>query len=191
MMPKSIIHKLLIALVGSLLLAGSLGALVVNGTPAQQPLSPAATDPAGAGLPLREAGGDERSPDISFIDSPSPTCHLPVAGSGACYIEWSYLYVEATAGSYVVSMTVTIDNRVRAYHAGFFQTSMYIPGTMTKPGYKVNCGELESSGTPNLGATYAYTIRARETGGLSSANYGTVTCPADVARTFLPMIRKR
>ena len=189
-MPKTIIHKLLIALVGSLVLASSLGALVVSGTPAPQPPPPAATDPAGAGLPHREGSGDGRSPSISFIDSPSPTCHLPVAGTGACYIEWSYLYVEATAGSYVVSMTVTIDDRLRAYHAGFFQTAMYIPGDMTDPGYKVNCGELGSGGTPNLGAAYAYTIRARETGGLSSANFGTVTCPADVAKTFLPMIRK-
>ena len=31
-----------------------------------------------------------------------------------------------------------------------------------------------------LGKTYAYTVRSRETGGLSAANYGSVTCPSDV-----------
>jgi hypothetical protein len=185
------VHKLWIALAGSLILAGSLGALGASGTPAPQSPPPTSANPASAGLPHREAGGDARSPDISFIDSASPTCHLPVAGTGACYIEWSYLYVEAAAGSSIISMTVTIDDHVRAYHAGFFQTSMYIPGDMTKPGYKVSCGELGSGGTPNLGAAYAYTIRARETSGLSSANYGTVSCPADVARGYLPMIQQR
>ena len=31
-----------------------------------------------------------------------------------------------------------------------------------------------------MGYTYSYVIRAKETGGLGAANYGSVTCPADV-----------
>jgi hypothetical protein len=76
-------------------------------------------------------------------------------------------------------MTVAIENLPRAYFSGFFQTSMYIPGEMLTPGFRVACGTPGSAGNPYLGNQYSYTIRARETGGLKSANYGVVTCPAD------------
>lgn len=140
--------------------------------------------------PHRETQGAPESPSISFIDSQTPTCYLPTPGTGACYIQWNYLYVTASTSQYVISMTVSIDGQLRAYHSGFFQTSMYIPGEMFAPGFKVTCGWPGASGVAGMGNTYNYTIRARETGGLSAANYGSVTCPADVARVLLPLVRR-
>jgi hypothetical protein len=139
----------------------------------------------------REVIGEIESPTISFISNPSATCSLPAPGTGACYIQWEYLNVTAASSSYIISMTVQIEDRVRAYHSGFFQNSMYIPAQMTAPGYKVVCGEPNPAGPPGLGNSYNYTIRARDSDGLSAANYGTVTCPADVVRLFLPVIQKR
>jgi hypothetical protein len=50
----------------------------------------------------------------------------------------------------------------------------------------VACGPRSASG---LGKTYAYTLRARETGGLSAANYGSVACPG-VYLLHMPLIRR-
>lgn len=136
----------------------------------------------------REIQSEIESPTISFIDSPSATCYR--ASVGTCYIEWSYLSVSASASQYIISMTVSINDRMRAYHSGFFQTSMYIPGDMLGPGFKVACGWPGASGAPELGYSYPYVIRAAETGGLKSANYGTVTCPADKGVVFLPIVAK-
>lgn len=142
-------------------------------------------------LPYRETSGDINSPDISFIDSASPTCYQPIAGTGACYIQWDYLGVSANSGTYVISMTVTIDDHIRAYHSGFFQSSMLIPSGMTDPGYKVACGLPGSGGTANWGNIYTFEIHARESTGLTAANYGSVTCPADIVSIFIPIIVNR
>jgi hypothetical protein len=125
-------------------------------------------------------------PAISSIDSPGATCYQPDTSRNTCYIEWSYLSVSAGASQYIISMTVSIDNHIVAYHSGFFQTSMYIPDDMVSHGFKVACGPRNASG---LGATYAYTLRARETGGLGAANYGSVTCPG-VYLVYAPLIRR-
>jgi len=137
----------------------------------------------------REIEADVQSPAISFIDSPSPTCYR--SSVGTCYLEWSYLSVSASPSQYIISMTVSINDRVRAYHSGFFQTSMYIPGDMLTPGFKVPCGWRGASGAPELGYAYNYVIRAAETGGLKSANYGTVSCPADAGMVFLPFVTRQ
>ena len=123
---------------------------------------------------------DPSAPLISFIDSPSATCYLPVPHTNTCYIQWQYLNVTASTSQYIISTTVSISNGIRAYYSGFFQTSMYIPGDMQSPGFRVACGVPGSGGKPDFGKSYPYIIRARETGGLKAANYGTVFCPADV-----------
>jgi hypothetical protein len=128
-----------------------------------------------------------KQPTISFIDSPSASCYRAVPNTGQCYIQWSYLYVSASTSQYVISMTVEIDSRLRAYHAGFFQTYMYIPSEMHGDGFQVTCGK---PGTDGFGNAYTYTLRARETGGLSAANYGSVTCPGDLAKVFMPIVSK-
>ncbi|MBI5031746.1 MAG: hypothetical protein HZB51_14545 [Chloroflexi bacterium] len=139
--------------------------------------------------PLREpAGVTPHDPNISFIDSQSAMCYRPVPGTGTCYLAWNYLYVTASSGQYVISMTVAIDGGIRAYQSGFFQTYMYIPGDMYGRGFKVTCGLPGASGDPLFGKSYRYEIRARETGGLAAANYGTVVCPADASKLFLPNI---
>jgi PKD repeat protein len=130
--------------------------------------------------PRQGRQGDPNAPDISFIDSPTAQCYMPEAHKDTCYIQWDYLQVSASTSQYIVSMTVAIDGRMGAYHSGFFQTSMYVPVDFFRPGLRVTCGPPGSNPNPFLGTTHTYTIRARETGGLSAANYGSVTCPADV-----------
>jgi hypothetical protein len=140
---------------------------------------PVSPDDAAPGSDRQRDPSNPDAPDISFIDSPSATCSLPRPGTDACFINWSYLYVSASSSQYIISMTVNISNQMSAYMAGFFQTAMYVPGDIFGKGFRVACGTPGSGGNPNLGKVYAYTIRARETGGLGSANYGSVTCPGD------------
>ena len=81
--------------------------------------------------------------------------------------------------NYMITMTVKLNDFgfVAQYH-GFFQTSMYVPYNMNPDGYKVACGALGEGGNPNWGKAYGYTIRARDSANLGSANYGSVICPA-------------
>lgn len=172
---------------GVVALATALGFVLVGvqlGVRAEEPLGGIAA--VASAIPYREA----QQPAISFIDSPDATCYRPTAGTGACYIEWRNLSVQAAPSSYIISMTVAIDGQLRAYHSGFFQQSMFIPAAMSAPGYKVACGALGSGGSAQWGATYSYAIRASETGGQTAANYGSVTCPADEVVVFLPLVRR-
>ncbi len=121
--------------------------------------------------------GEPQQPNIGFIDSPSATCYQPDPGRDTCHINWYYLSVSA-APNYMITMTLSLNDTGPAVHTqGFFQTSMYIPSTMLGQGIEVSCGALGSGGNPNLGEAYAYTVRARDSAGLKSANYGTVYCP--------------
>lgn len=118
------------------------------------------------------------APNIGFIDSPTATCYQPDPGQDACYLSWYYLSVDA-APNYMITMTLTLNNIGPVAHTqGFFQTSMYVPYNMLGDGFKVACGPLGAGGNPQLGNAYGYTIRARDSANLSSANYGTVYCPA-------------
>lgn len=130
--------------------------------------------------PRREREGDAAAPLISFIDSPTAQCIRPEQHTDVCYIQWYYLYVTASSPEYIISMTVSIDDRLQAYYGGFFQNSMYVPQGMHSPGFRVACGVAGASGQPNMGNTYEWVIRARETGGQGAANYGSVSCPADI-----------
>lgn len=117
-------------------------------------------------------------PNIGFIDSPSATCYQPDPGHDACFINWYYLAVDASP-NYMITMTVTLNDFGPVAHTqGFFQTSMYMPYNMLGDGFQVACGPLGAGGNPTLGESYAYTIRARDSAGLGSANYGMVYCPA-------------
>jgi hypothetical protein len=163
---------LVVALALAMLSAVWIGAIAAGRTIERQ----AQTAPPDA---QRERQTEPDAPAISFIDSPSATCDRPVEHTNACYISWSYFYVNA-GSNYMISMTVSIDDKIRANTQGFFQNSMYIPGDMLGQGFQVNCGLPGAGGNPALGATHSYTLRARDTTGLSAANYGSVTCPADV-----------
>ena len=121
---------------------------------------------------------EPQAPNIGFIESPSATCYQPDAGRNECYLTWYYLSVNASP-NYMITMTLTLNDRGPVSHTqGFFQTSMYMPYNMLGNGFKVACGSLGAGGKPNLGNAYVYTIRARDSAGLSSANYGTTYCPA-------------
>ena len=171
----------LIGLVGASVLVASV--LVAN---AAGVIGPLIGEEADGNRREIQAPAEIEQPAISFIDSPSATCYQPDTSRNTCYVAWSYLYVTAGASQYIISMTVSLDNRLVAYHSGFFQTSMYIPSDLVGRGFKVACGPRNASG---LGKTYAYTLRARETGGLGAANYGSVTCPG-VYLVYMPLIRR-
>jgi len=119
-----------------------------------------------------------KEPNIGFIDSPSSTCYQPDPAKDECFINWYYQSVDA-APNYMISMTVQLNaiGFVARTH-GFFQTSMYVPYNMVPNGYKVACGALGAGGNPYWGNAYAWTIRARDSANLGSANYGTTYCPA-------------
>ena len=110
----------------------------------------------------------------------APTCSRPVQYTDICTIEWSSLSATAISPGYMVSMTVSIDDRVRANVSGFFQTSMYAPSGMFGNGFKVACGAPGTGGDPTLGAAHSYTLLARDTTPATGAAYGTVFCPADI-----------
>ena len=118
------------------------------------------------------------TPLIGFIDSPTAGCYQPDPAADVCWINWYYLSVNGDP-NYMVCLQVTINNIGRvAQYQGFFQTSMYVPYNMSDRGYRVACGPLGAGGDPALGNAYAYTIRARDSANLGSANYSTVYCPA-------------
>jgi hypothetical protein len=125
-----------------------------------------------------QAASGVDQPLISFIDSPTAACVQPDVTKDECYINWYYMSVSADP-NYIITMTVMLnDFGFVAYDSGFFQTSMYVPYNMNPQGYKVTCGALGWGGNPQLGNAYAWTIRARDSAGLKSANYGTTYCPA-------------
>jgi hypothetical protein len=118
------------------------------------------------------------APDIGFIDSPTAMCIQPDPTLNECRINWYYMSVSADP-NYMISMTVMLNEfGFVGNYSGFFQTSMYVPYNMNGDGFKVPCGALGVGGNPYLGKAYAYTIRARDSSNLRSANYGTVYCPA-------------
>lgn len=117
------------------------------------------------------------SPAISFITTNTAYCYQPDPRQDVCYVNYGEQYVDA-APSYMITMTVMLDNRYVARYAGFFQTSLYASHSFHSPGFKVACGALGSSGVPDWGKGYSFVIRARDSTGLTSANYGTVYCPA-------------
>jgi hypothetical protein len=124
---------------------------------------------------LQDDGSEQ--PNIGFIDSPSATCYQPDQAVNECYLDWYYLAVDASP-NYMITMTLNLNaSGPLAHTQGFFQTSMYVPYNMLGDGFKVACGPLGAGGNPQLGNAYAYTIRARDSAGLKSANYGTVYCP--------------
>jgi hypothetical protein len=133
------------------------------------------------GEAIREITAPGETPDqplIGFIDSPSAVCYQPDPTEDLCNINWYYMSVDA-APNYMITMTVTLNDIGRVAHVtGFFQTSIYVPYNMLGEGFQVACGALGAGGNPNLGNAYPWTIRARDSANLGSANYGTVYCPA-------------
>ena len=155
------------------ILSGQNGEVVIN-TESQEDNTRQISAPEGT---LLESGASGQ-PLISFIDSPTVACVQPDTTKNECFINWYYMAVSADP-NYIISMTVTLNDFgfVSRYN-GFFQTSMYVPNTMNPQGFQVLCGAPGSSGDPKWGKSYAYTLRARDSAGLKSANYGSATCPA-------------
>ena len=161
---------------------------------------PAGSVPAGAvqpppgvnqPAPRRERPAAPAAPNISFIDSPAATCERLEPKTNTCLINWPYMSVTASTSQYVITMTVAIDNRMVAVNSGFFQASMYVPSTLYGKGFRVSCGAPGSGGNPDMGGSHSWVLRARETGGLSAANYGTVICPMGTREVYLPVLLRK
>lgn len=170
----------------SLLLACTLGIAtfsVIQSVRGQGSGTPAILNQATQDENRREIYGSPQTdtpqqPNIGFIDSPSATCYQPDPARDECFLNWYYVAVDA-APNYMIAMTITLNAQGPvAYTQGFFQTSMYVPYSMLGDGFRVACGPLGAGGKPTLGNAYAYTIRARDSSNLGSANYGTAYCPA-------------
>jgi hypothetical protein len=119
---------------------------------------------------------------IGFIDSPTAYCRK--LKGGTCVINWYYISVNASP-NYLIELWVYVEDRM-VYHAnGFFQTSLYIPGSDAfGEGIPVKCGsagentdESDPANPILYGISYDYTIRAKDSADLKSANYGKVICP--------------
>ena len=157
-------------------------AFVAIGVVAGQTANPNVVKREVQGASVREIVAPEASiapqqPAIGFIDSPSATCYQPDPAQNACYINWYYLSVNGSP-NYMITMTTFLNDFGPVAHTqGFFQTSMYVPYNMLGQGFKVPCGAAGAGGDPQMGAAYGYTIRARDSANLGSANYGTVYCP--------------
>lgn len=126
--------------------------------------------------------GAVETPTIGFIDSPTATCYQPDPAVDECFINWYHLSVDANP-NYMINMWAILNaTGPVAIYQGFFQTSMYAPYNMHGRGFRVACGPLvvseDPTVTPDHGNVYGYTIRARDSAGLTSANYGAVYCPA-------------
>ena len=119
---------------------------------------------------------------IGFIDSPAPTCRR--VKDNDCRINWQYLAVDASP-NYMIDLWVFIDDALVAKTSGFFQTSLYVDNAHLGDGFPVRCGPADTTPAPvptpsfalHYGKSYRYTIRARDSANLYSANYGTVVCP--------------
>jgi hypothetical protein len=173
-------RKFTVPMLTTLLLVAAFVAIEV--ARGQEPLGPKVIERETQGENTREivaleASAAPEQPNISFIDSPSATCYQPDPNQDTCYITWYYMSVDANP-NYMITMTAVLNNFGPVAHVqGFFQTSMYVPYNMLGQGFKVPCGSPGAGGNPGLGNAYAYTIRARDSANLSSANYGTVYCP--------------
>lgn len=119
-----------------------------------------------------------QEPSISFIDSPSPSCYQPDASRDECYLTWYYMSVDAAPATYLVTMTLALNDVGPVAHThGFFQSSMYVPYSMLGDGFKVACGSPGAGDNPRMGNAYGYSIRARDSNGARSSNFGTIYCP--------------
>lgn len=129
--------------------------------------------------PGADKAAGPQAPAIGFIDSPTAVCYQPDPAVDSCLVNWYYLSVGASP-NYMTAMTVTLNSiGPVARYQGFFQTSMYVPYNMQGQGFKVACGAPGAGGVGStLGNAYAWTIRAIDSSNLTSANYGTVYCPA-------------
>jgi len=121
-------------------------------------------------------------PQISFIDSPNVQCIQPDPRQDACFVNWGYSSVDGSP-NYMIAMWISLNGKVVARLGGFFQTSMYASGLNLGPGFRVQCGppvdDPADPATPKkqVGNSYAWDIKAKDSANLAAANYGTVVCP--------------
>ncbi len=134
------------------------------------------------------AAPDAQPANVPIIYTLTPTCYQPVPEENACYINWSYMDVasDPSYSSYIVAISITVGNRLRARYGGFFQTVAYLEPGLRGAGLKVACGPRGADGWGN---TYAWQVSASNTNGLGTSIGDSIRCPGTTLE-FLPSIRR-
>lgn len=120
---------------------------------------------------------------ISTIQTRSPYCFQADRDRNECVIGFESHDVSTTAS--MRELQITVDGRRVVEDRAFFQNSLFIGlNQVGRPGYRVPCGLSGSGGDPDplIGQRYNYQIRAEDSDGTSSQNFGSIGCPA-----FIPV----
>jgi hypothetical protein len=140
----------------------------------------------------RDAPTEAQEPTISLISASNPTCYRPALQSNTCIVRWGAIDVSTASPRTVISMTLSVDGRVRAVYQGFFQSTMHVSPSFHQTGFQMTCGPAGVAGLPDRGHVYAWTLRAQDSAGDETTSAGSVTCPSlDPLHTFLPLIQHR
>jgi hypothetical protein len=130
-------------------------------------------------------------PTISTIESPSPTCYRPGLHSNICRVNWGLVRVSTVSPRTIVSVTLTIDGRMRANYQGYFQSSLSVEPGFHGDGFQVACGFEGVDGVAGMGRVYDWRLKALDSEGLEATNKGTVTCPAwHPISVYLPLVQR-
>lgn len=124
-----------------------------------------------------QTGGDAGIA-IGFIASDGPSCTQPNPAVNSCLVNFQRLRVDGGA-NYMIWMTVELNDRLVGKFRGFFQNVLDVANPFG-PGIKVPCGPIGSGTDLDLGPggrRYNFTIRAKDSAGLTATNYGTIWCP--------------
>jgi hypothetical protein len=114
----------------------------------------------------------------------APTAYCRKVKKNQCVISWGQISVSADP-NYIIDLWVFLEDELVFHASGFFQTSMTVGHDFLGEGIPVKCGRSGSTPLPDpppdfdlsYGSRYDYTIRASDSAGLKSANYGSVVCP--------------
>ena len=129
------------------------------------------------------------------IKMSNPSCVQSQPAAASCSIVIGNLSANGSDISFS-RVELLVDNKLRMYMAGFFESSAYFTYSMVPDAFTVSCGGPNASGNPNYGKSYLVTANAYMADGTSASNTMNVFCPAFVVqatnptKTYLPTIRK-
>jgi hypothetical protein len=119
----------------------------------------------------------------------NPSCVQQNPASGMCSIQFDSLSASGSDPSFS-RVELLADGKLRAYMAGFFETSAYMSYSMFPGGLQVACGAPGAGGSSGFGKAYSITANAYMADGSSSSDSANVLCPAFDGKTYAPLIRK-
>lgn len=138
-----------------------------------------------AAQPNAAPANDSAPKTISAITTRSPYCYQPDRQRDECFLGFELHFVSSSVS--LTRLQVSISGRRVLEDRGFFQSSALIGHAQTaNPGFKVACG-LSGSGAdpdPLIGQRYTFQIRAEDSDGLITQNFGVFSCPAFIPNTM-------